>query len=371
MHTAPERHAALLLAILVSPERAGVLTLDDWDLVVRAARSARLLAVLRARIDRAQLLGSIPPEVRAQLDGAWSAAAYRRQMVLREMSAVAKVLEPLDIPLVALKGAAYIAQGLRCAEGRLPEDLDLMVPRDRLDEAEHALVGAGWASDTTDPYDQRYYRAWSHELPPMRFAGHVIELDVHHAILPPVGRARPDIRALFEGTVPIPGVSFRALSPADQVLHACAHLFQDSDCAGRLRDLVDIDALLREHVAVTPGFWTALLARARRHSLGRPLWYALRYGQMWLETPVPAGVAAEVARLRPPALSRAAMDRLVPRALLPRSPDEEPTFSTRLARFALFFRSMWLRMPPWLLAYHALAKLFRSTRHSQRASEDA
>jgi hypothetical protein len=86
---------------------------------------------------------------------------------------------------------------------------------------------------------------------------------------------------------------------------------------------------------------------------------------------VPEGMGAEVARLRPPALSRAAMDRLVPRALLPRSPDEEPTFGTRFARFALFFRSMWLRMPPWLLAYHALAKLFRRPRHPQRASEDA
>jgi len=116
------------------------------------------------------------------------------QMVLREMLAVAKVLEPLGIPLIALKGAAYIAQGLRCADGRLPEDLDLMVPRDRLDEAERALVEAGWASQKTDAYDQHYYRAWSHELPPMRFAGHAIELDVHHTILPPVGRVHLDRR---------------------------------------------------------------------------------------------------------------------------------------------------------------------------------
>jgi len=366
MRSALERHVTLLLSILVTPERAVVLTLDEWDLAVRAARGARLLGVIRARLDHARLLGSIPAEVRAQLDGAWSAAAYRRQMVLREMWAVANVLEPLGIPLVALKGAAYIAQGLRCADGRLPEDLDLMVPRNRLDEAERALVDAGWASEKTDPYDQRYYRAWSHELPPMRFAGHPIELDVHHAILPPLGRVRPDARALFESAVPIPGSRFRALSPADQVLHACAHLFQDSDCAGRLRDLVDIDALLREHSAA-PGFWTALLARARLHRLGRSLWYALRYGRAWLNTFAPEGVAAEVARLRPPALSRAAMDGLVPRALLPQSPEEEPTFGTRLARFALFFRSMWLRMPPWLLAYHSIAKLVRSARRQPRA----
>src|SRR5262245_4796950 len=100
MGRALERHVALLLAILVSPERGPGLTLDDWDLVVRAARGVRLLGVIRARLARSQLLGSIPPEVRAHLDGGWSAAAHRRQMVLREMWAVAKVLEPLGIPLV-------------------------------------------------------------------------------------------------------------------------------------------------------------------------------------------------------------------------------------------------------------------------------
>ena len=349
---------------LASPERAAALGPGEWDFVVRIARGARLLGVIRARLERTQLLGAIPPEVRAQLEGAWRTAAYRRQMVLREMWAVAKVLVPLGVPLVALKGAAYIAQGLRCAEGRLPEDLDLMVPRDRLDEVEQALVGAGWASETTDPYDQRYYRVWSHELPPMRFAGHPIELDVHHTILPPVGRVRPEDRALFEGTVPIPGFPFGALSPADQVLHACAHLFESSDCIGRLRDLVDIDGLLREHAA-TPGFWTTLLVRARLHRLGRSLWYALHYGQTWLGTPCPENMALEVARLRPAAVGRAVMDRMIPRALLPQQPDEEPTFGVRLARFALVFRSMWLRMPPWLLAYHSAAKLVRHVRRPQ------
>jgi len=299
--------------------------------------------------------------VRAHLDGAWSLAAYRRQMVRHEMHAITKALAPLDIPLILLKGAAYIAQGLACAEGRLPEDLDLMVPRDRLDEAERALVKAGWAFEKTDAYDQHYYRAWSHELPPMRFPEHALELDVHHTILPPTGRARPDARALVEAAVALPGSPFRALSPADQVLHACAHLFQDSDCSGRFRDLVDIDALVREH-AISPGFWTTLLARARLHGLGRPLWYASRYATAWLDTPIPEEVAAEIARLGPGRISRLVMDRLVRRALFPDAPDEEPAPRTRLARWLLFARSMWLRMPPWLLAYHTLAKAVRNLR---------
>ncbi len=242
------RHVCLLLDLLEAPARGGSLSPEEWDLVVRSARRARLLGTLRARLDRAQALDSVLPQVRAHLDSARVLAAYRRQMVLHEMHAVAKVLEPLGVPMILLKGAAYLAQGLRCAEGRLPEDLDLMVPRERLDEAERALVGAGAKFEKTDAYDQHYYRAWSHELPPLRFPGHALELDLHHTILPPTGRVRPDARALVAAAVAIPGSPFRALSPADQVLHACAHLFQDSDCTERLRDLVDIDGLLREHV---------------------------------------------------------------------------------------------------------------------------
>jgi hypothetical protein len=69
-------------------------------------------------------------------------------------------------------------------------------------------------------------------------------------------------------------------------------------------------------------------------------------------------------------MRRAAMDRLVERALLPRSPVEEPAAGIRFARWLLFVRSMWLRMPPWLLAYHSLAKLVRSIWRRSPATEE-
>jgi hypothetical protein len=355
------RNARLLLDVLVSPARGTALPLDDWDPVVRSARGARLLGVLRARFEREGLLGSVPAEVRVHFESAWASAAHRRQMVLQEMRAVAKVLEPLGIPMVLLKGGAYVAQALRCADGRILEDLDLMVPRACLDEAERALLGAGWAFETTDAYDQHYYRAWSHALPPMRFHDHAIELDLHHTISPPTGRVQPDAAALFERSVAIAGSPFRALSPADQVRHAAAHLFQASDCAERLRDLADIDALVREHSLVA-GFWNALVARAAEGGYGRCLWYAMRYGAAWLETPVPREVASELARYGPPAITRAAMDRLIAEGLPPRSPDREPGLALRMTWKLLLARSMWLRMPPWLLAYHSAAKAVRGLR---------
>jgi hypothetical protein len=85
---------------------------------------------------------------------------------------------------------------------------------------------------------------------------------------------------------------------------------------------------------------------------------------------LPGPVAAEVADFAPRSLSRAFMSRVVPKALLPHPPDEEPASGIRFARWLLFVRSMWLRMPPWLLAYHSVAKLVRSAWRRPRAAED-
>ncbi len=270
-----------------------------------------------------------------------------------------------------LKGAAYIMQGLPAAAGRLPADVDVMVPRRALDVLERALREAGWQFEKDDPYDQHYYRAWSHELPPLQCAGQALELDLHHAILPPLGRLKPDTPALFDAAQPIAGTPYHALCPADQVLHAAAHLFQDSDCAGRLRDLVDIDALLRHYAATDSPFWSALIERAHRHGLARPLWYALSASQDWLDTPLPAEIAAWLAREQPPRAMRLVFGALVSRALPPVHPDREPAVRDLLAARLLEARAAWLRMPPPLLAYHTANKLWRGWRSTGTAAARA
>jgi hypothetical protein len=263
---------------------------------------------------------------------------------------------------VLLKGAAYIAQGLAMAEGRLPADVDVMVRRPALGAVERALLDAGWEFEKTDPYDQHYYRAWSHELPPMKCAGQALELDLHHGILPPLGRLRPDTEALFSASIQVEGTPFRVLSPPDQVLHAAAHLFQDSDCTGRLRDLVDIDGLLRCFAEREPSFWEALEQRARLLELGRPLWYALTFGRDWLATPVPAGFLKSDRRAEPPVLSRWLVKTLVPLSLLPAVPDSGGSGKSRIASRLMEARAIWLRMPPRLVLFHSINKFFRGLR---------
>jgi hypothetical protein len=363
-------HVRLLLDSLVDARGCGSLSATQWDTLIRSARSARLLGVLAARVRWQSGTDDLPEPIRRHLVAASIESRFRRSRAEYLMDALEGLLADLDSPLVLLKGGAYIAQGLRMSDGRLPADVDLMVRRSALDAAERRLLETGWEFEKTDPYDQHYYRAWSHELPPLRRVGQAMELDLHHTILPPLSRAKPDAGALFAAAIPVAGRRFSVLCPADQVLHAAAHLFQDSDCVGRLRELVDIDGLLREFSgADSNGFWPILMERARLHQLGRPLCYALAFLKAWLDTPIPEDVTEAATAFGPSAVPGIALCSLAARVLPPIDPDGEPDLGYRLAKAALEARAVSLRLPPRLFVYHAGMKFKRSLSRKAEAQQ--
>src|SRR3546814_4958976 len=100
-------------------------------------------------------------------------------------------------------------------------DRDLLLPRDRIDAVEAALLGAGWEWVKPDPYDDVYYRRWMHELPPLIHRERDRMIDVHHTILPLTARITPDAAALIADSVVL-GNGLRMLAPADMLVHAAA-----------------------------------------------------------------------------------------------------------------------------------------------------
>jgi hypothetical protein len=346
---------ATLLRLIADPTASRELSLEQWDRVVRVGRASRLLAMLALRCAERGVLADIPPPVRSHFDSEAAVARYRKQMALRNLHQIASVLEPIAGPVVLLKGAAYIVQGLRIADGRTVSDVDLLVPRERLAAVEARLVGAGWATVDVDPYDERYYREWSHEVPPMRLPGHALELDLHYAILPPIARVTADPAPLFAASRPVEGSMFRVLCPEDQVVHACVHTFVDSDLADRLRDIVDLDGLLREF-AGAPGFWDRLCRRAAEMGLGRGFWYGLRYASRLVSTPVPEAVWTRLAAHAPGGRVTRLMDWLVVGATPPLPTDRRPAFAARVARWLGSIRYFWIRMPLPILLRHAAVK---------------
>jgi hypothetical protein len=189
----------------------------------------------------------------------------------------------------------------------------------------------------------------------MRCVGQAMELDLHHAILPPLGRLKPDTDALFAAAVPVAATRFAVLCPADQVLHAAAHLFQDSDCIDRLRDLVDFDALFRRLPLTDRAARSALVERARLHGMEQPLHLAAQLSRAWFGTPGCDALVTEVGAAASALYGRGIV-AMANRVLGPSNSQDGSDRSRRTAARLLEARSHWLRMPPWLLAYHTASK---------------
>jgi hypothetical protein len=141
----------------------------------------------------------------------------------------------------------------------------------------------------------------------------------------------------------------------DMVLHSAAHLFHNEELSHGLRDLADLDSLLR-HFGQEPDFWAALPRRAAELDLGRPLHYALRYATRFLGTPVPAQ-AVPARTGRPPRFVGRIMDAIYGHALPPAAPTSQ--FASAVARQAVYVRAHWLRMPPLKVVRHLTAKALR------------
>jgi hypothetical protein len=328
-------NARLLVRALRDPAAIGDC---DWAGLISAARAEQLIGSLAFRMEGRP----VPPRIAALFEDARRDAAHARTQALWEAEMARRALAPLNVAVILMKGTAFHAANFDACIGRSVGDLDIMVPRASLNAVEAALLQAGWEHvKDAEGYDDSYYRRWMHELPPLIHRTRDRMIDVHHTILPLTARPRPDAEAMIAASVALDN-GLRVLSPADIVVHAAAHLFADGDLAGGLRNLWDIDRLLRAFAS--PDFWQKLDERSRLHQLPGPVARALRLAARLYATPVDPSVAGR------PRFS----DRLFEARLLARNGWGQE--KRKLLRFAFYVRSHWLRMPPLMLARHLWTK---------------
>ncbi len=353
------KNEKLLINALVKPKTVLALSATDWSLLIRLGRNANLLASVASRLETEELSAQIPKAPLAHLQAAARLAEKQVRGVRFEIDRIQEALAKLDIPVVVLKGAAYVIADLPPARGRLFSDIDILVPKNKLDDVERTMMLNGWMTGHHDDYDQQYYRTWMHELPPLKHVTRQTVIDIHHAILPETARLQPDSHKLLADAVPVAGKEgVLALAPVDMVLHSATHLFHEGELENGLRDLVDLDALLR-HFSKDEAFWNLLVERAVEMDLTRPLYYALRYTQQMLQSPVPDAVMKLAIATGKPSMPLAwLMDLLFAHALMPDHPSCDDVF-TPLARWMLYIRSHYLRMPFHLLIPHLVRKAIK------------
>src|SRR5262249_42895054 len=147
-----ERHAGA--GVSAPPLRAVLAAIDDpaglrglsaaeWNELLLIAREQGLAARVRYALAERGLIDSVPSKARDHLDAAGIAAESTQTAVRFEVNRMLRAVGDPGMPIVLLKGAAYLIAGLPPARGRMVGDLDLMVPKARIVEMEQALVAAG------------------------------------------------------------------------------------------------------------------------------------------------------------------------------------------------------------------------------------
>lgn len=324
-----------LLDLLRTPGSAPLVPDADWNPLIETARRNQMLGQLAAALDRAGVLANLLPAVQRQLALERLTSAHRSASASWEARSLRRAIAP-EVPVVVLKGCAYALAGDANADGRLFSDVDLMVPRAQIDATEGQLIAAGWKPSQQSAYDQRYYRLWMHEIPPMTHVRRSTTLDLHHTIVPVVSRFRVPDHVLLAGLQEVePGLY--VLGAFDRVVHCAVHLLQEGESRKLLRDLYDLHLLVTQHAA-TVAAHDALLARAAQLNLAPIVRAALDAAQALF------GQAPATLDWRARHLVTAARGTLA------------PSWRARVADTVLLAHSHWMKMPLRLLVPHLAYK---------------
>ena len=234
----------LLQQMLLQPHRIPGLDTSQFSQLIHQGRSSKLLASLTLELEKAGALEQVPAPVRRHLESAVVVHNKQKRDLAYDLGKIKEALDSVEEQLVLLKGAAYLQAELPVSRGRLISDIDIIVPHHRIDEVEKTLNQFGWESSYVDTYNERYYRKWMHEIPPLWNSKRGTTLDLHHTILPPTAAANIHASLLFQDLLEVkPGVF--TLSWKDMVIHSATHLFHEGEFHHGLRDLWDLDRMLR------------------------------------------------------------------------------------------------------------------------------
>jgi len=266
----------------------------DPDFLVVLAEMHGLSGLLYVRLSQAKQL-DISGEAICRLRKDYLATVSRSLCLIRELSVVRDILPP-DIPLIALKGMSLLRRVYTFDGMRQMSDIDLLVPRERFDEANRLLAQRGYlrAEQHVKNFDP-VLRAhlwqtgtwWTPADARVR-----VSIDIHDRLQYFGKDLNPAVMdekmaGIWQRSLPHPvfaGIS--VMSPEDELLYLCVH-------AGILHiplrpvSVCDVDLLIRQQAAFD---WDAFLARTLFLDAAAPVLPVLQTACRLLSSPVPLRV---------------------------------------------------------------------------------
>ena len=192
----------------------------------------------------------------------------RNTLMLLELERILLRLEAAGCAPVVLKGAALASTVYESPGQRYFIDLDILVPRERIETACDVLLGGGYRL-SHGPGEQAHYAAHHFHWILLNARGHCVE--IHWALTLPDSIFDFDLDGLRERarTAPLGRGAMRVPSAQDQILHAVLQCIADG--FSDLRRILDTALLLRR--IDDPA---ALIDQARAQNMSCGLWILLK-----------------------------------------------------------------------------------------------
>lgn len=343
-----------LIRLFVMPHTALEYTETQWSGIVQLLRHEKLLARYGHRLADHHLLEQLPLLVQHHFNNAMDVTTRHIHQVHHTVKLIHRLLDE-SYPMIVLKGAAYTLLGDVVSRGRIYSDIDIWVQQSDIAGAEQQLKLTGWFSDDIDDYDERYYREWAHEIPPMFHGGTGAVLDMHHNIVPPVSGRAVDV-SFFTQHIEVTSSGVRVLSLPARTLHSTIHLLFNEECKYALRDLTDL-VLMFEQFSLDD--WDGYLALAEQTGFAREGVMAIALCQNMLNLSVPEAIAKQASPIQKEVSTRVLV-ALYQRIMASSHPLVASRLSKVCERF-IWLRGHYLKMPWPLLLYHIIMKAYRST----------
>jgi hypothetical protein len=337
-----------LFRYLCQPGLACDFSLSHWQNLILLLREAKLLASFCAAAEQNGVLALYPPYAKRHLMSARVYANRQAQQIRFECTELQQRLCQAGIEAVFLKGAAYTLLETTNSAGRICSDLDVLVRREQLAEAESLLKQHSWRSDQLTDYDERYYRQWAHEIPPMVHLHRGTVLDLHHNLYLPISGRSADM-ALFFSQLQYTKQGLAVLAPHAMVLHSIIHLFTNEDTSSGMRDIWDLYLLIRD--ADGPEFWLQLSTLAKQTGFDNELQHCLATLQHYFDQDYFAKAYKHAAPVRRSIWRW----QILPAAMVA----EHPLvlgWQHKLAKQLVYLHGHWMKMPATVLVKHLTVK---------------
>ena len=152
----------------IDPESALMFTLKQWQQLVLILRHQQLLACYSSTFKQTGIFEKLPTQTQRHFLNADVLVENHKKQVLFEASELKGELGHRQEYFIFLKGAGYTLSGAQVGDTRIYNDIDILADKKSIDGIEKRLCLLGWLSEELTEHDEKYYRKWAHEIPPLR-----------------------------------------------------------------------------------------------------------------------------------------------------------------------------------------------------------